>query len=68
MRRVITTRTPLAGVLREQIDYADYRSVDGVKIPFEIKRTNWNTLDTLKVSDAKVNAAINDARFAKPKG
>jgi len=66
VRRVIQTRTPL-GALREQIDYADYRTVAGAKVPFEIKRTNWNTLDTLKVSDAKANTQISDTNFAKPK-
>ena len=36
-------------------------------MPFEIKRTNWNTLDTLKISDIKVNTNIDDAKFAKPR-
>jgi photosynthetic reaction center cytochrome c subunit len=67
LRRVISTRTPM-GTLTEQIDYADYRVVAGVKMPFEIKRTNWNTLDTLKVVDVKPNAQIDDARFSRPKG
>ena len=66
VRRVVMTRTAL-GQLREQIDYADYRSAGDIKIPFEIKLTTWNALDTLKVADAKVNVALDDARFAKPK-
>ena len=40
----------------------------GVMMPFTIKRNNWNTLDTLTVTDIKANAPIDDARFAKPKG
>jgi len=66
LRRVVATRTVL-GTLREQIDYADYRSVGDLKLPFEIKVTNYNTLDTFKVADAKVNVALDDARFSKPK-
>lgn len=66
VRRVVTTRTPL-GSLREQIDYADYRSAGDLKIPFEIKLTTWNALDTLKVADAKVNVSVDDSRFSKPK-
>jgi len=66
VRRIITTRTPL-GSLREQVDYADYRPAGGVKVPFEIKRTNWDTLDTFKASDVKVNAPIDDARFVRPR-
>jgi hypothetical protein len=68
-RTVTTTATPatLRGNLTEQYDYADYRDVAGVKMPFSITRTNWNTLDTLKVVDVKPNASIDDARFSRPK-
>ncbi len=66
LRRVVSTRTPL-GQLREQVDYADYRAVGDVKVPYEIKLTTWNTLDTYKVADAKANVNIVDARFAKPR-
>jgi outer membrane lipoprotein-sorting protein len=65
LRRVVATRTTL-GTMREQIDYADYRSVGDLKLPFEMKLTTWNTLDTFKVADAKVNVALDDARFSKP--
>jgi hypothetical protein len=37
-------------------------------IPFTIKRNNWTQLDTLTVTDAKPNAAIDDAKFKKPNG
>ena len=66
LRHVVATRTTL-GTLREQIDYADYRSVGDLKLPFEMKLTTYNTLDTFKVADAKVNVALDDARFSKPK-
>ncbi len=65
VRRIVTTRTPL-GSLREQFDFADYRAAGDVKVPFEIKVTNWSTLDTYKVADAKANVTVADARFAKP--
>lgn len=67
LRRQIVTRTPLNGSLTETIDYSDYKPVAGVMMPFTIKRTNWNTLDTLTVVDVKPGAQIDDARFAKPK-
>jgi zinc protease len=66
LRRVIMTRTVL-GTLREQVDYADYRPAGDVKIPFHITSTTWNALDTYKVADAKANATLDDARFAKVK-
>ncbi len=68
LRRQIITRTPLNGSLVETIDYSDYKPVAGVMVPFTIKRTNWNTLDTLTVVDVKPNAQIDDAKFARPKG
>jgi len=67
LRRQIVTRTPLNGSLTETIDYSDYKPVAGVMMPFTIKRTNWNTLDTLTVVDVKPGAQIDDSRFAKPK-
>lgn len=66
LRRQITTRTPLNGSLTEIIDYSDYKDVAGVKMPFTIRRNNWNTLDVLTVVDVKPNASIDDARFVKP--
>jgi len=68
VRRQITTQTPLNGRLTETFDYSDYKAVGGVMMPFTIKRNNWNTLDTLTVTDIKVNPALDDARFSKPKG
>jgi len=67
LRRTVRTATQLNGALNEQFDYSDYRTVGGVKMPFVIKRTNWNTLDTLNVADIKINPTIDDARFARPK-
>ncbi|TAK17069.1 MAG: photosynthetic reaction center cytochrome c subunit [Acidobacteria bacterium] len=66
IRRQIITRTPLNGTLTEIIDYSDYKDVAGVKIPFTIKRNNWNSLDVLTVVDVKPNASVDDARFVKP--
>ncbi len=68
LRRQIVTRTPLNGSLTETIDYSNYKPVAGVMVPFTIKRTNWNTLDTITIVDVKPGASIDDARFAKPKG
>jgi hypothetical protein len=67
MRRSIATRTPL-GQLPEQVDYADYRDVGGVKMPFTITWTGYDFVDTFKVTDAKPNASLPDSRFAKPSG
>ena len=64
VRRSVGTRTPL-GVLPEQIDYSDYRDVGGIKVPFQVRYTTWNQVDTFKFSDAKLNAPIDDADFTR---
>ena len=51
-----------------QIDYADYRDVNGVKIPFRWTLSRPNGRFTIQIADVKVNADIADARFAKPDG
>lgn len=63
-RRTIQTNTPY-GALVEQVDYSDYRDVAGVKLPFQMKYTSWGAATTEKVSDAKLNAPIDAADFAK---
>jgi hypothetical protein len=67
VRRIARTAIGLRGQLVEQFDYSDYRVVSGVKMPFQVTRSNWDTFDTFKVTDIKVNATIDDARFARPK-
>jgi photosynthetic reaction center cytochrome c subunit len=51
-----------------QIDYADYRETDGVKIPFRWTLSRTNGRFTIQVDDVKNNAPIDDAKFAKPAG
>jgi hypothetical protein len=49
-----------------QVDYADYRDVNGIKIPF---RTTISWLDgrtVVELADVQANAPVDSARFAKP--
>ncbi len=65
LRRVARLPTPM-GRLPVQIDYADYRDVGGIKLPFEIRATDWESLTVQKFSDIKVNAPVEATRFSKP--
>ena len=67
VRRIARTATGLRGQLVAQFDYSDYRVVAGVKLPFQITRSNWDTFDTFKATDIKANTTIADARFARPR-
>lgn len=59
--------TPL-GRNPTQIDYADYRDVDGVKVPFRWTLSRANGRFTIQIAEAKGNVPVDDARFAKPSG
>jgi hypothetical protein len=65
VRLVRFGETPL-GRLPTQIDYADYREVDGVKIPFRWTLARPSGLFTIQVSEVKDNVPVDDAKFAKP--
>jgi photosynthetic reaction center cytochrome c subunit len=57
--------TPL-GLMPTQIDYADYREVGGVKIPFRWTLARPGGRFMIQVSEVKENVAVDDAKFAKP--
>jgi photosynthetic reaction center cytochrome c subunit len=59
--------TPL-GELPTQIDYADYREVDGVRIPFRWSLARPSGRFTIQVADVEQNVPVEDAKFAKPAG
>jgi hypothetical protein len=67
LRRDVRTRTALGGILPEQIDYSEYRPVDGVKMPFQIRRITWDDMGTQKFDEIKANTPLDDARFTKPR-
>jgi photosynthetic reaction center cytochrome c subunit len=64
--RVVRYSDSPLGLEPTEIDYSDYREVDGVKIPFSwtIKRS-WNTTIT-RIEEIKQNVAIDDAEFQMP--
>jgi len=67
LRMVRYAETPL-GRNPTQIDYADYRAVDGVKIPFRWTLARPNGRFTIQISDVKTNVGVDDGRFTRPAG
>jgi len=67
VRMVRLADTPV-GRNPTQIDYADYRDADGVKIPFRWTLSRPNGRFTIQINEVKSNVAIDDAKFAKPDG
>ncbi|WP_321473718.1 photosynthetic reaction center cytochrome c subunit family protein [uncultured Paludibaculum sp.] len=65
VRTIRYTETPL-GRNPTQIDYADYRAVDGVKIPMKWTLARPNGRFTIQIKDVQQNLPIEDSKFAIP--
>lgn len=51
--------------IEQTIDLSDYRTVDGVKVPFSIVTTNPLQMVTIALTKVEHNVAIDDAIFVK---
>ena len=65
LRMMHYTATPL-GLNPTQVDFADYREIDGVKTPMRWTISRPSGSFTIKIDEAKDNAPIDDARFVMP--
>ncbi len=65
IRMVRLAETPV-GRNPTQIDYADYRDADGVKIPYRWTLSRPNGRFTIQIREVRSNVAVDDAKFAKP--
>ena len=65
VRLVTWTQTPV-GFVPTQIDYADYREVAGVKIPFRRTVSQTYMRMSIELSEVQPNVPIDRTRFAQP--
>lgn len=54
------------GRLPTQIDYADYRDADGVKIPFRWSVARPSGRFTIQIEQVQQNVAVDDTKFSPP--
>jgi photosynthetic reaction center cytochrome c subunit len=66
VRSIRYTDSPV-GRIPTQIDYADYREVDGIKIPFRWTVTWLSGEERVELSEVRLNVAVDEARFARPR-
>ncbi|HLI82316.1 MAG TPA: photosynthetic reaction center cytochrome c subunit family protein [Bryobacteraceae bacterium] len=66
LARSVRFANSVVGVNPTQVDYADYREVAGVKIPFKWTVTWTDGQSSIELTDVEPNAAIDAARFARP--
>lgn len=66
--RVLTITETLLAQIPEQIDFEEYKDVDGVKLPFTIRQSYVDLRDgwTRKYTEIKHNVAIDEAKFNPP--
>ena len=65
LRLIRYTETPL-GRNPLQVDYADYRDTNGVKIPYQWTLTRTNGSFTIRVSSVQQNVPIDEKLFVMP--
>ncbi len=65
VRLVRYAQSPL-GLNPTEIDYADYREADGVKVPFRWTVARPGNRFTIQVEEMKQNVPVDDAKFAAP--
>ncbi len=65
LRLVRYADSPL-GLTPTQIDYGDYRDVEGVRVPFRWTIAEPGGSSTLQLREIRQNVPIDETRFAKP--
>ena len=59
------TVTPL-GRLPAQVDFADYRELNGVKVPYRMVKTRRNSSTTIQFDPVQQNVPVEDSIFSRP--
>lgn len=68
LRRIRYTPT-MIGIIPEQMDFDDYRDVEGVKFPFTVKVAAvevGNPIATRTYTEIKINEPLDDSKFKMP--
>jgi photosynthetic reaction center cytochrome c subunit len=65
MRMTRYARSPI-GRVATQIDYGDYRDVNGIKFPFRMTFAWYNGRDAIRLNEVKLNVPIDPKVFGRP--
>ena len=66
LKTSVTVDAPAIGALEQIMEFGDYRTVDGIKVPFMVKSLNPAQTVTGVLTDVKHNVEIDEASFRKP--
>jgi photosynthetic reaction center cytochrome c subunit len=64
--RVVRLKESALGANPEQIDYSDYRDVNGVLVPFRITISEPRSSSTIQIDEVQENVPVDDAEFSRP--
>jgi photosynthetic reaction center cytochrome c subunit len=64
-REMRYSETPI-GRVPTQIDYSDYRDVNGVKLPFRVAYVWLDGRDSIVLDEIRTNVPIDEAKFGRP--
>src|SRR5215213_4826085 len=66
--RVVTLTDAILNQLPEQMDFEDYRDVDGVKLPFLVRVSNIDTFNsyTRRITEVRHDVPVEDKLFDMP--
>jgi hypothetical protein len=65
LRRRVVARSALGAVPMAH-EYGDFRTVDGVTLPFRVRRVGPGFVETLQVEELELDTPIADERFEAP--
>jgi photosynthetic reaction center cytochrome c subunit len=65
LRELRYSNSPI-GRVPTQIDFADYRDVSGMKLPFRVTYAWLDGRDSIVLNDIKTNVPVDEAKFGKP--
>jgi len=65
LRELRYTRSPI-GRVPTQIDYSDYRDVNGMKLPFRLTFAWLDGRDSIEIKDLQINVPVPASRFGTP--
>jgi photosynthetic reaction center cytochrome c subunit len=64
--RVVRYKESALGLDPQQIDYSDYRDVDGVRMPFRITISEPMSSSTIQIDEVQENVPVDETKFSRP--
>jgi photosynthetic reaction center cytochrome c subunit len=66
LKRMVRYASTAVGRIATEVDYADYRPVAGVMMPFKVTYTYVNLREEWTMTDYQPNVSIDASKFARP--